>query len=443
MISEPSLGAAARRLAEGATTSRRLVEEALSSALADPRAFTLVDADGARREADLSDLRRRQNRPRSDLDGLPVTVKDLFDVAGQTTSAGSALLRTAPPATADAAVVSRLKSAGLVIIGRTHMSEFAFTGLGLNPHYPPLPNPTSKDRVPGGSSGGAAVSVALGQALAALGTDTGGSVRIPAAFCGLVGFKPTQRRVSRAGVYPLAPSLDSVGPIARTVDCCRRIDAVIADEEAAPRRTASIRDAVIGVPDQDILEDPEPAVAEAFAAALARLERAGAVLRSVSFSPLADLPRLSSRGALANAEAFAFHRRSGTLDRAEEIDSEVRARILLGGEMSAADYLDLLEARRVLRATADALTSGLNALALPVTPGRAPKFADLSSPEAFRRENARALRLPSVFNFLDRCAISLPMATEGAPAGLMLVGETLGDGPLLDLAEAAEPLVAG
>ena len=202
----------------------------------DGRAFTLVTAESARATADAWDSLRARGVAAPPFAGVPVSVKDLFDVAGQTTGAGSLTLQNAAPAADDAPVIARLRAAGLVIIGRTQMSEFAFTGLGLNPHRPQPPNPRDASRVPGGSSGGAAASVALGQAAAAVGTDTGGSVRIPAAFCGLVGFKPTQRRITRRGAFPLSFSLDFIGPIGE-------FDGLLQDAGFNPGRCGTARGA--------------------------------------------------------------------------------------------------------------------------------------------------------------------------------------------------------
>src|SRR5712691_2301816 len=223
------IAALARELAEGETTSRKLVEAALVR-IADAggeggRAFTKVHAQGALLAADASDRLRKEGVVPSALAGLPVSIKDLFDIAGEVTTAGSKILRDAPPATADAVAVARLRAAGAVVIGRSNMSEFAFSGIGINPHYgtPANPYDRGRRRIPGGSSSGAAVSVADGMAAFALGTDTGGSVRIPAALCGIAGFKPTRARVPLKGAFPLSTTLDSVGPLAPTVECCATI----------------------------------------------------------------------------------------------------------------------------------------------------------------------------------------------------------------------------
>src|SRR5438874_12202294 len=220
----PTLAALAADLAAGRTTSRELVEAALDR-IADPagegvRALLKVYGREARAVADAQDQLRQSGYVASPLAGIPVSIKDLFDVAGEVTLAGSKALDDRPPATADAPVVARLKAAGAIIIGRTNMTEFAFSGVGINPHYGTPGNPYDRSLIPGGSSSGAAVSVGDGQAVVAIGTDTGGSVRIPAAFCGIAGFKPTQYRVSRDGAVPLSTTLDSIGPLANSIACC-------------------------------------------------------------------------------------------------------------------------------------------------------------------------------------------------------------------------------
>ena len=436
----------ARRLAMGETRSRTLVEAALEAIDADPRAFVFVDAAGARAAADAADGARIHGHGgghSSQLAGLPVSVKDLFDVAGQATRAGTTILESAAPAGADAPPVARLRAAGAIIIGRTQMSEFAFTGLGLNPHSPQPPNPADGARVPGGSSGGAAVSVGLGQAVAGLGSDTGGSVRIPAAFCGLAGFKPTQSRISRQGAYPLAPSLDSVGAITRTIACCRIVDSVIADqlspEPAKPVGLAGLR---LAIPEGYLLEGLDPEVAAAFERAVGKLSVAGVRVSTLAFPELAAIPAMNARGSISNAEAYAFHRRSGLLEHRSRYDPIVLARIEMGAQLSAADYLDLLAARGALIAAAEARTREYDALIWPTAPILAPKVAAVSEAAEFNRLNGLALRNASVVNLLDRCAATVPMASDVAPAGLMIVGPRSSDAATLTLAEAVEPVVA-
>jgi aspartyl-tRNA(Asn)/glutamyl-tRNA(Gln) amidotransferase subunit A len=431
----------AHALGVGETTGRALTEAALEAIAADPRAFTRLNPARARSEADAADAARAAGNAASAFAGIPVSVKDLFDIAGETTTAGSPVLARDPPALADAPVVARLKAAGLVVIGATQMSEFAFTGLGLNPHFPQPPNPRDPDRVPGGSSGGAAVSVAMGQAAGAIGTDTGGSVRIPAAFCGLVGFKPTQRRVSREGAFPLSTSLDSVGPIANSLACCASLDGIIADAPRPAAPPVRLSELTLGTPTDYFLADADPAIARAFDEALSTLSRAGARIERFAFPELAGIGTMNARGTIPTAECYAIHRRLGLLTRRELYDPNVLARIELAQAMSAADYLDLLEARAALIADADRRCRGFDALLAPTTPIVAPRIDEVADPAVFARLNQLTLRNPAVVNLLDRCAVSLPIAAE-PPAGLMLIGATLGDARLLAIAGAVEPLLA-
>ncbi len=437
-----TLSSLAKALAEGATTSSALVETSLEVIAADPRAFAAVDVEGARAAARQNDSIRAGGGAPSAYAGIPVSVKDLFDVAGQVTAAGSVILASASPAPRDAEIIGRLRAAGLIIIGRTQMSEFAFTGLGLNPHAPQPPNPHDRARVPGGSSGGAAVSVALGQVVGAIGSDTGGSVRVPAAFCGLVGFKPTQRRISRAGVFPLSVSLDSIGPIARSVDDCRILDALMADAPLPAAPPMDIKSLRLGVPNQYFLENLAPEVATAWAESLRVLSKAGARIERFDFPELDRIPRINAAGTITNAEAFALHRRLGLLAQRDRYDPNVLSRIDVGVGMSAADYLDLLEARATLRTDADRRTLSYDAILAPTAPILPPRIDAVSDAAAFARENFLALRNASVVNLLDRCAISLPMAWETAPCGLMMIGETLGDARLFAAAGAVEAALA-
>jgi aspartyl-tRNA(Asn)/glutamyl-tRNA(Gln) amidotransferase subunit A len=428
----------ARDLGRGSTTSRALAETALEAIEADGRAFCAVDPEAVRVAADASDTLRRVGAHPTPFAGIPVSVKDLFDVAGQPTPAGSAILREAPPAGADAPAVARLRAAGLVVIGRTQMSEFAFTGLGLNPHSPQPVNPLDAACAPGGSSGGAAVSVALGQAVGALGTDTGGSVRVPAAFCGLVGFKPTQARVTRAGVFPLSPSQDSIGPLAWSVACCRTLDAIIADAPAPPAPKVSIEGLRLGAPEGFMMDGCDRAVLEAFDTAVRALADAGAQVTTFDFPELSIIPQVNVRGSISNAEAFAIHRRLRLLEHADRYDPMVRARIELGGGLSAADYLDLLEARATLIDIAAIRMAPFDAVICPTVAILPPRIDVLHDPAEFSRLNMLALRNTSVVNLLDRCAITLPLRSGHGPCGLMMIGERMSDLRLLALGEAAE-----
>src|SRR6201995_5269973 len=250
----PTLAALADDLDAGRTAARKLGEECIAR-IADPagegqRTFIHVDRDAALEAAEAMDRLRKAHAAPSRFAGIPVSVKDLFDIAGQVSRAGSRALDDSAPAEKDAPAVARLRRAGFVVIGRTNMTEFAYSGIGINPHYgtPKGAWQRRAGHVPGGSSSGAAVSIADRMAYGALGTDTGGSCRIPAAFNGIVGFKPTQRRVPLDGAVPLSFTLDSIGPLARTVSCCAVLDAVLANEPITPLQPRPIRGMRLAVP---------------------------------------------------------------------------------------------------------------------------------------------------------------------------------------------------
>ncbi|HUK60027.1 MAG TPA: amidase [Stellaceae bacterium] len=433
------LGLAAA-LAAGRTTSRALVEEALAN-IADRATFISL-APNARDIADAQDRLRRAGYVLSPLAGLPVSVKDLFDIAGERTLAGSKALDDRPPATEDAAIVARLKAAGAVIVGRTNMTEFAYSGVGINPHYGTPGNPFDRTRVPGGSSSGAAVSAKDGSSVVAIGTDTGGSVRIPSAFCGLVGFKPTARRVPTAGAIPLSTTLDSVGPLASSVACCAIADAVLAGEWPTVPPVRGVAGLRLAVPQTMVLGGLDDVVAAAFSRALSSLSRAGAKVTDLALGELADYTRINSTGGFSPPEAFAWHRE--LLERrGADYDPRVRRRIEGGRGMSAADYVTLVAERARFIARIDAATEGYDALVWPTVPIVAPPIAALADDSEFTRLNLLILRNPAIVNFLDRCAITLPVARAGeAPVGLMLVGRHGEDRTLLGMALGVEAALA-
>ena len=438
-----TLQALAEDLANGRTTSRALVDACLER-IADPagegkRVFTQVDAEGARTQADFADAMRKRGVAPSPWAGIPVSVKDLFDIQGQVTRAGSTALAKNAPAKADAPPVARLRAAGFVLIGRSNMTEFAYSGIGINPHYGTPKNVWDRatGRVPGGSTSGGAISVTDDMAAVALGTDTGGSLRIPPAFNGLVGFKPTAKRVSLANAVPLSFSLDSIGPIGRSVECCAIVDAVISGErEEAPVPAARpVKGLRVGVPQSFVLDDVEPAVMAAFQASLEALRKAGAIIEEIPLAELLELPKINAKGGFAAAEAYAWHRKLLEA-QGDDYDPRVRVRIMKGTEQSAADYIELLAARRDLIGRVAAATARFDVLAMPTVAIVAPKLQELiDSDAAFTRANLLALRNTSVANFLDLCAISLPCHKAGeAPVGLMLVGKHGADADLLSIA---------
>jgi aspartyl-tRNA(Asn)/glutamyl-tRNA(Gln) amidotransferase subunit A len=438
----------ARDLAEGRTTSRKLVEEALAR-IADPagegaRAFLKVYAESARADAEHSDRLRRAGIVRSSVEGLPVSLKDLYDVAGDVTRAGSKLLADAPPAAADAPAVARLRAAGAVLIGRTNMVEFAFGAVGLNPHYGTPKNPWDRKtgRVPGGSSSGAAVAQADGMAVMSLGSDTRGSIRQPAALCGVVGWKPTQRRVPREGAFPLSYTLDTVGPLANSVGCCAAYDAVLAAEPGSPLPEVPARGLRLLVPQGALLEDLAPEVARAFEAALKKLAAAGAVITEAPVPAFDRQAEYFKGGGFAGAEAYAIHRRWEK--RLAEYDPLVAKRVLFGKDIGVADYIDLGLLRADYIRTVEALAAPFDAMLMPTSPALAPAIAEAAaSDEAYFHWNFRILRNVGVVNFLDGCALSLPCHAPGtAPVGLSVFGPALSDRRVLASAAAIERVLA-
>ena len=448
MLDGPTLEDLARELASGGTTSRALVEECLAGATDDagegPRVFTHLDSEAARMAADAMDRLRQAGAPLSRYAGIPVSVKDLFDIEGQVTCAGSMVLRDTPPASADATAVARLRRAGFVVIGRTNMTEFAYSGLGINPHYGTPRNPWRRDRghVPGGSSSGAAISVTDGMAHAALGTDTGGSCRIPAAFTGLVGFKPTARRVPLRGALPLSSHLDSIGPIARTVGCCAIMDSVLSDTPIGPMPSRNIDDLHLAVPVGVALTDLDDEVASAFDAALHRLMAKGVRIDRVPVPEFDEVATINAKGGFTAAESYAWHRRLLSKQR-DSYDPRVSIRIERGAEQSAADYIDLLAARASLIERATRRIASYDAIVLPTVALTPPRIADLQSDEAYGRANLLSLRNCTLINMMDGCAISLPVHKQGeAPVGLMLAATADADGHVLSMAALLEPIVA-
>lgn len=329
------------------------------------------------------------------------------------------------------------------MIGRTNMTEFAYSGIGINPHFgtPKSAWNRSVGHVPGGSSSGAAVSIADGMAFGALGTDTGGSCRIPAAFNGIVGFKPTQRRVPLDGGVPLSFSLDSFGPLARTVACCAALDAVLADEPLQPLQPRSVKGMRLAVPTTVVLDDLDAAVAKTFERALETLSRAGALIERIEVPEFHDVGVMNAKGGLAAAESYAWHRYLIT-SKGDVYDPRVATRIMRGADISAADYIDILNARRSFIARTEARIAPYDALVLPTTANTPPKIADLADDKAFTTQNLRALRNCTLINVLDGCAISLPAHREGeVPVGLMLAAAGGSDRRILELAAGMENII--
>ena len=443
----PTILQLAAELAAGRTSSRKLTDEALAR-VADPkgegqRAFIKVYRQQAIAAADASDALRKAGLVAGPLAGIPVSIKNLCDVAGDTTLAGSKALEDAPPAKQDAPVVARLRAAGAVIVGSTNMSEFAFSGVGANPHYGTPGNPADRKRAPGGSSSGAAVSVADRMAVVALGTDTGGSVRIPAAVCGITGFKPTARRVPIDGVVPLSTSLDSIGPLANSVECCAIVDAVFAGEPIAVPEATPLAGLRFAIPRQFVMAELDATVAKAFERSCRALSAKGVKIEQLDLPQLDELPAINVKGGFAASEAYAWHHKL-IARRGNLYDPMVHPRIMRGKEMTAADYIDLLAARSDLQKRVSAVTANYDAVIMPTCAIVAPTQDEVSTPDGFTRKNMLLLRNTTVGNFLDRCAISLPCHAAGElPVGFMLMGEAMADKRVLAMARSVAPVVRG
>ncbi len=430
--------------------SASLLMEACIAAAKTPanhRTFIRTSFESASRIAREVDAARAAGAPAPPLAGRAVSVKDLFDVRGEVTAAGSTVLAGEPAAAADSVMVARLRQAGAAFIGRTNMSEFAFSGVGINPHHGTPVNPATlaldgHPRIPGGSTSGGAVSVATGAAWAALGSDTGGSIRIPAALQGLVGFKNTARLTPAEGAVPLSTTLDTVCAITRSVRDAVRVHEVLADRVAQlPRRPLSTMR--LAVPTSLMLDDLDATVGAAFERTLAALRAAGARIDEIALTPLADLAAINAAGGFAPVEAWAWHRKM-LADHEAAYDPRVALRIRRGQAMSAADYIDLLHARRTWIGAMQRAMLGFDAVLSPTVPIVAPPIGPLvEDDQAFFATNAMLLRNPSVVNFLDGCALSLPCHRPGEmPVGLMVWSSAMRDDVVLDVSMAIEDALA-
>jgi aspartyl-tRNA(Asn)/glutamyl-tRNA(Gln) amidotransferase subunit A len=438
----------ADQLEAGTTTSRDLTEACLAR-IEDQdgegsRVFVMADAEGALEQADHIDALRRKGRAPSRYAGIPVSIKDLFDVAGQVTAAGSTILRDAEPAAGDATCVARLRAAGFVFLGRTNMTEFAYSGVGLNPHYgtPKSIWDRQNGRIPGGSSSGAGVSVADGMAYMGLGTDTGGSCRIPAAFNGIVGYKSSTGRVPRDGVFPLSATLDTVGPLANSVACCSTVDALMAgdrgDGTLSPREPHTLR---FGILQHVALDSMSPEVATAFDGAIKSLGKAGVTFTEVPFADLMELPNINSKGGISACEAMDVH--ATMIERhGDEYDQRVRKRILSGLTVTGPELVGIYRRRREMIAKFAQLASGLDGFILPAVPILAPLISQVDDDERYGPLNFLCLRNTFLGNFLDSCAISIPMTARGeAPAGLMIMRPHGQDTALFNASAAVEAVL--
>ncbi len=429
--------------------ARNSARERLEAALAridDPkgegsRACLTVYREQSKAAAEAADARAKSGISIGPLDGAIVTIKDLFDVAGEVTRAGSKVLaeegnrqQSTLPSCGDCG------PRGAIIAAKTNMSEFAYSGIGANPHFGTPGNPADRNRVPGGSSSGAVVAAADGMCEIAIGTDTGGSCRIPAALCGIVGYKPSRQRVPTAGAFPLSYSIDSIGPIARSVEACAKADAIMSGEGYRPSNPSSLAGLRVGIAQGAPLEFLDATVTKNFSGALSLLEKARVSISEEKLSLLDDMARVNSKGGVQPAEAFSIHR-DLLSRRADAIDPNIRARLERARNVTAADYIDMVRARARLIEQMDARLADLDVLALPTTPIVAPTMAEVAMPEDFARKNAMVLRNTVIANFFDLCAISLPMPGEsGLPTGMMLVARNGLDRRLFRIAAALERL---
>ena len=434
----PDLCATRDAIRRGESTALREMEDCLARAVATVNGHSYLRLD-----ADAALLQARAAKPSGALAGLAVSIKDLFDIEGQTTKAGSTVLADASVATRDATAVARLQAAGGILAGRTNMVEFAFSGVGWNPHYGTPANPcdTGMARIPGGSSSGAAVSVATGAAFIGLGSDTGGSIRIPAALCGIVGFKSTARLVPSDGALPLSTTMDTVCALSRSVR-----DAVVAHEVLAARTVAidgrplsGYRFAVVDTTMQDGLD---ATVARAFERSLAALRAAGARIETLAMRELAELAAIQATGGFSAAEAYAWHRELLKRKRSE-YDPRVALRIERGASMGAADYIRLHHERREWIGRMEQHLASCDAVLSPTVPIVAPSIASVASDDTeFFRVNGLLLRNTSAVNMLDGCAISIPCHTAGElPVGLMLWHAALRDNTILSAALQCETVL--
>lgn len=432
----------------GETTALALTEQALAR-IADPEGegsttFISVYKDQALTAARASDLLRSAGLARSALEGIPISIKDLFDYKGDVTRGASALLKDAPAATETATLVARLLAAGAIIIGRTNMTEFAFSGLGINPHYgtPKAPWDRATGRIPGGSSSGAGVAVADQMSVASIGTDTGGSIRIPAAFCGVTGFKPTADRIPNKGVMPLSYSLDSSGPLAPSVACCAIVDAVLSQEPEPILETLDPSQLRFLMPNNYVFGHADQTVLTHFHAAVDKLKAAGVQIDQVELPELDRLAYLNRLGGLVCPEAWFYHQ--DHIEKHESLyDPRVASRIIRGKEQSAAEYITLLKEREQWIAGMEKTLAAYDGLIMPTTPIIAPTIAELEDENAYFRANGMILRNPAIINFLNGCALSIPCHPKNsAPVGFMVAAPAYHDAYLLNVGHTIESIIS-
>ena len=434
-ISAATLG---RLIAAGTLEPMEVVEfflDRIDRACQNP-AFTLVMAARARREAAASGKRHREGRVASPLDGVPLAWKDLIDIEGARTSAGSALFADARPKSEDAPIVANLAAAGMVTLGKTNLSEFAFSALGLNARFgnPVNPRDPATPRIAGGSSSGSAVAVAAGLAPCAIGTDTGGSIRLPAAFCGIVGFKPSEGRIDLRGVFPLSRTLDTIGPLTRSVEDCVLIDMALRGRATTPVRLLEVKGLEIVVPGGAEIDDVDDDVASNMQEALTRLSAARARISHRAFPLIGEMRALVLRhGSMIPIDAYREYRNIFDSADAERMDRRLVARAMLGRAVAERDVIALRRGRERLIATlADELKGAL--LVLPAAPMTAPAIAPIEADdELFRATTLRAIHYTILGNLFRMCGLALPSGTDcaGLPTGLQFLATAGSDDALL------------
>lgn len=447
-LSIPTASVLARQLQDKKISAVNLVEAGLAriSAPECRHAFIKVTSDGALKEARESDRRRAAGTQLSTWDGIPIVWKDLFDVAGVVTTAGSKLFLENPPARQDAQVVAACRKAGMISLGKTNLSEFAFSGLGLNPHFgtPANPNSSAETRAPGGSSSGSAVAVAQGIVPIAPGTDTSGSIRVPASFCGLFGFKASQNRYSRTGCFPLSSSLDSFGGLSHSVDDLVFLDALMRGKSPSPVKRVERADCVFFIPETTVFDDTDDEVLAVFEELVTRLIAAGFRVERGQLGLFKEVTALFSRhGTLAGIEAASLHRNLLDSPRAESMDRRVRQRLILARQSTAADYAELQRARwRLQNQLVDQL--GGRFLLFPTVPVKPPLVADLEANDSyFSQVNAHVLRNTMIGSFLGTPGISIPAGTssDGMPVGVLISAAFGDDDKLLAAAWSLEAVM--
>ncbi|MER8417449.1 amidase [Mesorhizobium sp. M1329] len=429
---------------QSARDSLEAILSRLAARVDDESVFVKLYPEAARAAADAADARRKAGVTLGALDGAIVSIKDLFDVAGEPTTAGSLLLVNAAPALRDAIVVRRLRQAGAIILGKTNMTEFAFTAIGVNPHYGTPGNASDASRIPGGSSSGAGVSVGEGTSQISIGSDTGGSVRIPASLNGVVGFKPTARRVPLAGAFPLSATLDSIGPLARTVAECAAADAVMSAENLAALLPLPLDGLRVGIARGLLFDDTQEEVATTFDRCLRKMELSGARLVELSIDDLlADLRAATKRASIAAMEGAEIHADWLATGAATPVDPRVSGPLSRAAAIPATVYIRAMRCRTALAAAMDDRLASVDVLALPTTPVTAPTIVSMTDDEAlWNRTEGLLLRNTQVANQFDLSAISLPMPGMTRPAGLMLVARNGHDHHLLRIATGIEALLA-